>query len=202
MTSVERPVGRSSGVASGRERGRPRLINNGRPANRNRQVAIGDKRGLVHMANPGNSTSGILSDQVAQGLRPLTTGEEKDGDGKQYTRLRSHGVLARSQPSASAPLWPPSGVDRSVADAARTERGQEEEGIGGMGLADQVERDMSEQAAPASNFSARVRPSLASFMSPPGSIDFRLLGAEAGSTFLVVDGDSAGPEDEARQARF
>ena len=174
--------------------------------NRSRHVAIRKKQGLIHRAIAGNGSSGILSDQAAEGLRPLTNGEEEEeeneGDGEQYTRFGARGAPMHFQPAASAPLWPPGGVDRSVAEAGKIECGQEEEVIGGSGSADQIVRDMTEQAALTSNLSARVRPSRASFMSPPGSIAFRTLGPQTEGSFLVVDREAADPEDEERQAPF
>ena len=96
-----------------------------------------------------------------------------------------------------APSW----VDRSVAEAAKAEREEEEEANGGTGFADQIECDTIGQAMLASNSSACIRSSLASVMSLPGSSDFRQLGAQA-VAYLVVNGGIAGFEGEARQAHF
>jgi hypothetical protein len=66
MTDTERSDGRVGGAASGRGRFRQRST-------------IG--------AIAGNSSSGTLSEQTAEGLQPLTNGEEMDRVREQYTRL-------------------------------------------------------------------------------------------------------------------
>jgi hypothetical protein len=60
-------------------------------------------------------------------LQPLTNGEEMDRVREQYTSTRG-------QPEALAPIWPPSGVDRSVAEAAKAEREKKRKPMAALGL--------------------------------------------------------------------
>ncbi len=134
-----------------------------------------------------------------EGLQPLTNG---DGWARvthlQLAQLNgAHAPAPHVTPAASAPLWPPSGIQRDIGAATGAQQSEEDlsfitEDIGQTG------RNQTELTTLSVSSVRRVRPSLACFMVPPGSVDINLLDWQS-SALQGKGGSSADLEEGARE---